>query len=85
MSRVVALPMILPLLRSLTFTYGMAAEYSVGFVKLIFALKVKDDLVVSLISRDPTCGLNFVMLQPDKAIPKHQRLYILPYMLKTGD
>lgn len=54
-------------------------------MKLIFALKVKDDLVVSLISRDPTCGLNFVKLPPDKAKPKHQRLYILSYMLKTGD
>ena len=52
-SRAVAWPISVPLLRSLMFTYGTTAEYSVGLVMLILASKESVDLVVSNIRKDP--------------------------------
>ncbi len=53
-SLAVACPSTEPLFKIRTFTYGTVAEYSVGFVIFTLASKVKVDLVVSEISKDPT-------------------------------
>ena len=53
MSRAVAWPISVPLLKSLMFTYGTTAEYSVGLVMLILASKESVDLVVPNIRKDP--------------------------------
>ena len=57
MSLAVAWPSTEPLLSSRMFAYGTRAEYSVGLVILILAFRPKVDLVVSVISKDPTCIL----------------------------
>lgn len=54
-SLAVAWPSTEPLLSSRMSTYGTRAEYSVGLVRLILASKLKVLLVVSVISKDPTC------------------------------
>ena len=49
----VAWPISVPLLKSLTFTYGTTAEYSVGFVILTLASNESVDFVVSKIRKEP--------------------------------
>lgn len=44
-----------PLFSIRMLTYGTVAEYSVGLVRLILAARLKVFLVVSYISKDPTC------------------------------
>lgn len=83
MSFAVACPNTEPLFRRRIFTYGTVAEYSVGFVMLIFASRLKVDLVVATISKDPTCRLKFVRFLPDIAESNNQP-YIFNCYLTCG-